>query len=431
MKIVYLITGSGGSFYCGNCYRDMIYLRAIRKVKGIEATAIPLYLPPEVSNTESGLDKHVFFGAVSMYLREKVSFLRNMPAFLDKIFDSPPMLKMAASRAGTTRTEGLEEMTLSMIKGENAFPEKELQRLIKYLTKDGKPDIIHLSNALIIGLARQLKKRMNVKIVCSLLNEDDWIDEMAEPYQSKAWKMISQESENVDAFVTPSNYYKNLFISKTGVSGANFHIIPLAVDAADLTDIKSGRHYPALGYFCRINSQNGFDKLVDAFIELKTGKSLPGLTLHVSGGFTGDDKPFIAKQIRKIKVHNLNNSVRWYSEFQGNDKQDFFSNIDMMSVPVRKYDGYGLYILESNTAGVPVVQPATGAFPEIIEKTLGGITYSPDTVSELAANILRLFKDDVLRKELGENGRKNVINKLTIDKMSSGLSSVYNEVISK
>jgi len=52
----------------------------------------------------------------------------------------------------------------------------------------------------------------------------------------------------------------------------------------------------------------------------------------------------------------------------------------VLSVPVRKHDGYGLYLLESNMAGVPSVQPATGAFPEIIEITGGGITYSPDTV---------------------------------------------------
>jgi glycosyltransferase involved in cell wall biosynthesis len=431
MKIVYLITGSGGSFYCGNCYRDMIYLRAIRKVSGIQATAIPLYLPPDETNIETGLDKHVFFGAISMYLREKVPFLRNMPSFLDKIFDSGPMLKMAANRAGTTRTEGLEEMTLSMIKGENAFPEKELQRLIAYLTKDGQPDIIHLSNALIIGLARQLKKRMNVKIVCSLLNEDDWLDEMVEPYQSKAWQMISQEAVNVDAFITPSNYFKDLFILKTGVSGDNFNIVPMAVDAIDLTDIVNNSKYPALGYFCRINSQNGFDKLVDAFIDLKRKDVLPGLTLHVSGGFTGDDKSFIAKQIKKIKTNGFAEYLKIYPEFQGNGKHEFFSNIDIMSVPVRKPDGYGLYILEANSAGIPVVQPATGGFPEIVEKSKGGITYSPDTVDELSANLLKIFRDENLRKQLGKSGRENVNKELSISKMSAGLSEVYNGVMTK
>jgi glycosyltransferase involved in cell wall biosynthesis len=429
MKIVYLITGSGGSFYCGNCYRDMIYLRAIRKVPGTKASAIPLYLPPDESTVESGLDKNVFFGAISMYLREKVPFLKNMPVFLDKIFDSAPMLKMAAKRAGTTRTEGLEEMTLNMIKGENAFPDKELQRLVDYLTKDGKPDIIHLSNALIIGLSRRLKKKLDVKIVCSLLNEDDWIDEMAEPYQSKAWDLISREAKHVDAFLTPSNYYKQLFISKTGISGANFNVVPLGFDSAELLNIEKKGTWPAIGYFCRINSQNGFDKLIDAFIELHSGNHLPSLTLHVSGGYTGDDKSFIAEQIKKIKASGLKSSVRIYPEFHGNSKQEFFSNIDILSVPVRKHDGYGLYLLESNMAGVPAVQPATGAFPEIIEITGGGITYSPDTVADLSASLLKLLKDRELILKLGKQGKENVLAELSLEKMSHGLSKVYNSLI--
>jgi glycosyltransferase involved in cell wall biosynthesis len=429
MKIVYLITGSGGTFYCGNCYRDMIYLRAIRKVRGITASAIPLYLPPDETTIESGLDKNVFFGAISMYLREKVPFLRNMPVFMEKIFDSAPMLKMAARRAGTTRTEGLEEMTLNMIKGEDAFPEKELQRLVDYLSKDGKPDIIHLSNALIIGLARQIKRKIDVKIVCSLLNEDDWIDEMAEPYQSGAWELISKEAGNVDAFLTPSNYYKELFISKTGISGNNFKVIPLGIDPGELTKIEKKDNWPAIGYFCRINSQNGIDKLVDAFIELKKSNELPGLTLHISGGYTGDDKPFISDQIRKIKDNGFKSFVRVYPEFQGNSKQEFFSNIDIMCVPVRKHDGYGLYLLEANAAGVPVVQPSTGAFPEIIEKTLGGIVYSPDNVAELSANILKLLKDDDLRYRLGKQGKEKVLTELSLEKMAEGLSEVYASLI--
>jgi glycosyltransferase involved in cell wall biosynthesis len=428
MKIVYLITGSGGSFYCGNCYRDMIYLRAIRKVNGITASAIPLYLPPDETTVESGLDKNVFFGAISMYLREKVPFLRNMPVFIDKLVDSRPMLKMAARRAGTTRTEGLEEMTLNMIRGENAFPDKELQRLVDYLSRDGKPDIIHLSNALIIGLARQIKKKLDVKIVCSLLNEDDWIDEMAEPYQSRAWKLISKEAHNVDAFLTPSNYYKEMFISKTGIPGNNFHVIPLGIDPVDLLKIEKKDNYPSIGYFCRINSQNGIDKLVDAFIELKSGNRLPGLTLHISGGYTGDDKPFISDQIRKIKASGLKSFVRIYPEFQGNSKQEFFSNIDVMSVPVRKHDGYGLYILEANAAGVPVVQPATGAFPEIVERTTGGITYTPDSVEELSDSLLKLLTEHDLRSRLGKQGREKVLAELSLEKMSEGLSKVYNSI---
>jgi len=424
MKIVYLITGSGGSFYCGNCYRDMLYIRAIRKVPGITSKAIPLYLPPDKSTDKNDFDRNVFFGAISMYLREKVGFLKNMPSFMEKFFDLQPFLKLAARQAGATRTEGYEDLTLNMIEGDNAFRKNEVDRLVNYLLSEGKPDIIHLSNALILGLARQIKKRIDVKVVCSILNEDDWIDDMKEPYMSRAWEMIGKEAVWVDSFITPSNYYKDLFIKKTGVNPDQINIVPLGFDP-DINKIVKEHHPPSLGYFCRVNSHNGFDKLVDAFIELKEGKLIPDLTLHVCGGYTSDDKPFIAEQIRKINVHGFKGSIRIYPEFLGEKKQEFFRKVDVISVPVRKYDGYGLYILEANGAGIPVVQPGTGAFPEIVQTTGGGITYFPDNHEELVKSLYRVFTDSYLRKQLGEKGFAGVRSALSLEKMSSGLSEVY------
>lgn len=428
MKIVYLITGSGGSFYCGNCYRDMLYVRAIRRVPGITAAAIPLYLPPPKNGPASEFDPHVFFGAISMYVREKVPFLRRMPDFMDKLLDTGPMLRFAAHKAGTTRPEGMEDLTLNMISGENAFREKEVDRLIGYLMKTGKPDVIHLSNALIIGLAHHLRKKMDVKVVCSLLNEDDWIDEMAEPYRSMAWKMIAREAVHADAFITPSNYYKDLFIRQTGVEGKNIHVVPLGLDIYQERPETLNIHSPSIGYFCRINELNGFDKIVDAFIKLKTENTIPGLTLHVCGGFTADDRPFVNKQVKKLSRHGYKDSVKIYPEFEGYKKHEFFRNIDLMCVPVRKHDGYGLYILEANAEGVPVVQPDTGAFAEIIKMTGGGVTYLPDTAEEAASTIGKLLKDKELLVKLGNIGKRGVRENLTLTNMSAGLAKVYNSL---
>jgi len=405
----------------------MLYVRAIRKVPGLEAKAIPLYLPPKMGAGESGFDKNVFFGAISMYLREKVSFLRNMPAFFDKFFDSSIFLKLAARQAGATSTDGYEELTINMIEGDNAFRKAEVDRLVKYLVKDGNPDIIHLSNALILGIARQIKKRLNVKIVCSILNEDDWIDDMAEPFRSRAWKMVAREAVYVDSFITPSRYYKDLFIGKTGLRGENIHIVPLGFDAEFDMDPKPVVSPPALGFFSRINYYNGFDKIVDAFLEIKKNDLIPGLTLNVCGGYTANDKSFISEQIKKIKSAGFAKSVRIYPEFQGNKKHEFFSNVNVISVPVNKYDGYGLYILEANSAGIPVVQPATGAFPEILEITGGGIVYSPDTLETLVLNLCKIFNDNDMLVKLGASGRKMVRLELSLSKMSEGLSLVYNK----
>ncbi len=117
-------------------------------------------------------------------------------------------------------------------------------------------------------------------------------------------------------------------------------------------------------------------------------------------------------------------------EFMGDKKLEFFNNVDVISVPVRKYDGYGLYILEANGAGIPVVQPATGAFPEILEMTGGGIIYSPDNNDELVGALVKLFNDKELQKELGEAGMKNVRSKFSLEKMSVALSEIYNGLLS-
>jgi glycosyltransferase involved in cell wall biosynthesis len=406
----------------------MLYVRAIRKVPDIKAKAIPLYLPPDKNTVENGFDKQVFFGAISMYIREKVPFLRNMPAFFDKFLDCKLFLKFAAKQAGTTSTEGYEDLTLNMIEGDNAFRKHEVDRLVRYIVKDGKPDIIHLSNALILGIARQLKRRIDVKIVCSLLNEDDWIDDMSEPFRSRAWKMIAREAGFVDFFVTPSNYYKSLFMNKTGLNGDNIMVVPLGYDPEREPSARPERIPSAIGYFSRVNIHNGFDKLVDAFIELKKKNVIPGLSLNVCGGYTGSDKPFILKQIKKIREAGLAKSIKIYPEFNGDKKYEFFNDVDVISVPVRKHDGYGLYILEANRAGIPVVQPSTGAFPEIIEMTSGGIVYEPDSVTELASNLQKILHDEQLLKYFSEEGKKRVAQELSLKKMSEGLATVYNKI---
>jgi glycosyltransferase involved in cell wall biosynthesis len=252
---------------------------------------------------------------------------------------------------------------------------------------------------------------------------------MNEPYRSRAWQMIAKEAGYVDAFVTPSNYYRELFKSKTQLKGDNVHIVPLGFDPEINEVNKPEREPSSVGYFSRINNYNGFDKLVDAFIVMKKQDQIPGLSLKICGGYTGTDKEFISDQIKKIREHKLEKSVKIYPEFEGEKKLEFFRDVDLISVPVRKYDGYGLYLLEANAAGIPVVQPATGAFPEIVEKTGGGITYTPDTVEELAASLTKLLKDRQLIASLGEKGSLMVRKELSLDKMASGLSEVYNNAM--
>ena len=64
-------------------------------------------------------------------------------------------------------------------------------------------------------------------------------------------------------------------------------------------------------------------------------------------------------------------------------KLAFLRDLTLFSVPSRYPEAFGLYVVEALAAGVPVVLPHAGAFPEIIEATEGGLLYQPEEPSAL------------------------------------------------
>ena len=362
---------------------------------------------------------------------EVILVVKDCKSFVDKILDSPAMLSFAAKQAGTTNPDGLEQTTLSMIRTNDPSRKNEIIRLSNYINETGETDIIHISNALIMGLAVQLKKAIGKPVVCSLQNEDDWINEMKEPYQTQAWEMIAEEEKHIDLFITPSEYFKNFFISKTGISPDKIFVVPSALEVVPEEMMRSIPEEPSIGFYSRLNRMNGLDKLIDAFIILKNRNTHPGLKLHLSGGYTSDEKGFIKEQTNKLKNEGFENDVILYNAFSGSQKQSFFNSIDLLSVPVRKYDAFGLYLLEAISFGVPVVQPDTGAFSEIIESTQGGVLYTEDSVEKLADTLEEVLRDRESLRKIGLKGREIINESHTPKAMAMGIIEVYKKAIER
>ena len=180
MKVVHIVPGSGGTFYCQNCMRDGALVQELRK-QGIDVVMVPMYLPMFTDGDSIEDDTPVFFGGINVWLQQQVPFFRKTPRWLDQWLDSKWMLKRAAKMEGTTSAAELGPMTLSMLNGTYGNQRKEVVRLMKWLTDHEKPDAIHLSNALLIGLAAPIKAALNVPVFCSLQDEDWWLDEINPP----------------------------------------------------------------------------------------------------------------------------------------------------------------------------------------------------------------------------------------------------------
>jgi glycosyltransferase involved in cell wall biosynthesis len=420
MKIINIVPGFGGTFYCGNCLRDSVLVKTLRS-SGHDSVTLPIYLPLTTAGNPIQTDTPVFYGAVNIYLKQNYQLFRHMPLWLERFLDSGPILRYAASKAGSTRATGLEEMTISMLRGSDGYQKEELQQLIDYLKHHEKPDVVHLSNALLLGLAEKLKTELNTKVVCSLQDEDQWVDVMRPGYREKVWNLMADKAKHVDAFIAVSDYYAGVMKKNMNLPDDKVHTIHIGVDPSTYKVFAPSLDPPTIGFLSRLCQDNGLGILVEAFIELKGRKEFANARLRLTGGMTSDDKRFVNTQLKKLRNKNMLNDVEILHDFRPDTLLSFFNGLSVLSVPVLAGEAFGLYQMESLSSGIPVIQPALGAFPEIVNSSGGGVIYSPNDGKTLANTFAEVLGNPTLLGQMSKNGRaaveKHFNNRILTEKM--------------
>lgn len=429
MKIATVIPGSGDNFYCQNCFRDDELLKLMLE-KGQDIMKVPMYLPSRLEM--AGAPKTpVFYGAVNLYLREKLPFFKYAPSWLVRAFDSDPILRYAAKKAGSTDASGLDDLTISMLKGETGRQASELDMMIGYLKKEIKPDIIHLSNALLLGLARRMKNDLGAVVVCSLQDENQWVDEMDTKHRETICRLMTEKSADVDGFISTSRFYKEKAEKEFCLPGEKITIIKGGIDLDGYLLSSLPSDPPVIGYLCRLAEYFGLGILVDAFILLKKDPRFADLRLHVTGGYTGLDKPFLSAQVKKMTKLGYGRDFHIFKDFDKAGRIKFLKALTLLSVPVPVGEAFGGYQVEALAAGVPVVQPDVGVYPEFVESTGGGLIYKPNTPEALAESLAELLSDRDRLKRLGDRGRKAVLADYSMDDMAGNIISYYENLLGR
>src|SRR6185436_10541544 len=128
----------------------------------------------------------------NVFLGQKSALFREAPAWFHNLLTSRRLLKWAAGKAAGTRAAELGEITLSMLRGEEGNQARELDELIAWLKTQPKPDLICLSNALLIGMVRGLKSELGAPVVCMLQGEDGFLDGLPESHRNTCWQTVAE-----------------------------------------------------------------------------------------------------------------------------------------------------------------------------------------------------------------------------------------------
>jgi glycosyltransferase involved in cell wall biosynthesis len=427
MRIAYLAAGAGG-MYCGSCLHDNTLAAELLKL-GEDVLLVPIYTPIRTDEVDVSKPR-VFFGGINAYLQQKIPLFRYTPRWLDGWLDHPALLRLVSGKGVSVDPAKLGAMTVSMLRGEAGNQRKELDKLVDWLIDEAKPEVVHLSNAMMLGLARRIAERCGPPVVCSLSGEDIFLEKLVAPHYEEARSLMRERARDVDAFVALNEYYADAMIAYLGVPPERVHVIPHGLDLAG-----HGSRRPKapgeplrVGYFARVCHDKGLHLLAEACEELARRPGAPRFELHAAGYLSPGDRKYFENACRRIAAGPLRDAFLYHGELSRDEKIAFLQSLDVFSTPTIYPESKGLPILEAWANGVPAIVPDHGTYPELIAHTGGGLLHRPLDVGDLAEKIEQLLHDRPRAEAMGRAAQGVVQSRYHARAMADQTRALYDRL---
>lgn len=166
-----------------------------------------------------------------------------------------------------------------------------------------------------------------------------------------------------------------------------------------------------------LHTRKGFKYLISAY--KKVLQKNPNSKLIIVG--EGPERENLEKLIK-----NLSLGKRIMLLGQRSDVSELLQAANLFVLPSIK-EAFGLVILESWRAGLPVIASAVGGIPEIITEN-SGIMIEAGNKNELIKAINKVLSNDKLAKDLSKNGKQQLL-KFSAEKTAGETAKIYLELI--
>jgi len=401
---VAIVTAGGAGMFCGSCLHDNAWARGLKEA-GVEVTLLPMYTPIRVDD-ENLTSTRVFYGGINLYLDVHVPGWRYLPGWMTKWFDRPGLINWATKFGVSNDAAELGQMTVATLQGPQGPQAREADELVQFLARDLKPDVIIFSNIMLASAIAPLKAAFTGPVLCSLQGDDIFLEGLREPWKRQVFDLLRPIVAAMDGFLFHSRFYAEFMGQYLGVPVEKRHELPLAIDTRGHHGQPKPRSTPfTIGYFARLAPGKGLRELVQAAVLLNEKRQDFRV---VAGGYAPPQFRPYQEQVRQLAK-----PLGARFEYAGSpdtleEKTAMFQQFDLLSVPSPYREPKGLYILEAWANGVPVVQPAHGHFPEMIEELGGGLCVSPGDPQALADGWERLLDNEPFRMSLADQGYRGV-----------------------
>jgi glycosyltransferase involved in cell wall biosynthesis len=426
MRIVYLAAGAAG-MYCGSCLHDNTLARALMD-RGEDVLLVPTYTPIRTDEQDVSIAR-VFFGGINVYLQQRIPLFRRTPRWIDWLFDRPVLLNAATRGGPSVDPSKLGAMTVSMLRGELGFQRKELVKLVDWLLAEAKPDVVHLSNSMLLGFAKMIADRGGPPVVCTLSGEDLFLEKLVSPYYEQARELLRERAADAGAFVSLNEYYANFMAEYLSVDRSQVHVVPHGLDLDGHGPAATPPEELVIGFLARVCHDKGLHQLVEACEHLTRTAPELDFKLHAAGYLSKDDEPYLRELEARAARGPLAGRFAYLGELDRAGKIAFLQSLSVFALPTVYAESKGLPVLEAWANGVPVLLPDHGSFTEMVADTAGGVLHVPHDIQDLAGRLAELLADANLRAELGMAGRNAVADRYHAARMADSTLELYRSLV--
>ena len=207
----------------------------------------------------------------------------------------------------------------------------------------------------------------------------------------------------------------------------NIAVTPFGID----TDVfkpgpqKNDSDEIRIGIIKSLEEKYGIEYLLKAFKIISSKKRDKKLSLIIVGGGS-----MMAQLMALAKELGIFQYTKFVGKVSPDEVINYHNMLDIAVFPsIEDSESFGVAVLEASACEKPVIASNVGGFPEVVEDGVTGFLVPPKDEVILANAIDKLLYDERLRRELGENGRQNVIKKYLVKDNVKQMVNIYNDIM--
>lgn len=303
----------------------------------------------------------------------------------------------------------------------------------KLLQEDGPFDVIHAHDWLVSDAAIALKHAFKIPLIATIHATEfgrynGLYTETQRYINSKEWH-LSYDAWRV---IVCSNYMRHEVARVLGSPSEKIDVIyngirwdkkpqPHEFDSVGFRRQFAADHEKIVYYVGRITHEKGISVLLDAVPRVMWEMGGAAKVVIIGSGNT---------EALKRQAHHLGMGEKCYfTGFMSDSDLDRFQTIADCAVFPSLYEPFGIVVLESFAARVPVVVSDTGGFPEVVQHGKTGVVTRAGNVNSLSWGILEVLKHPDRSQWLVENAYQDLENRFNWCNLAGQTEAVYQRVV--